>query len=335
MAKTVYLRTNRSSGEEEVFDCFTAIPRKIRGTLTKEAFNAQLAQFEQPDFVWTQVTQPLPIKFYHCGEGLTVDDQPWWDNWTAEPTPSSTYYNKIEESSTLELRQDIYERNYGIRVGIARDNWQHQDELFDHPTTEVPETGVRGIRIDDGINIWETSLWELIDELHVCLNYTSLRAMLDGTWLSCKLGDAAKDALKQYLSLFALSSSFPSVEYVTGKTIPIEEYNRFGEIIMLYPNAATAAKAYGLTPKTMRAKLCSWDDSSRTQFRYARTTDAVSTNAEKTYPIEQTDGHEVINRFATLEEAASILGYSKSVIGRWVQSGEEDNFGYFWRRKLR
>ena len=110
-----------------------------------------------------------------------------------------------------------------------------------------------------------------------------------------------------------------------------EQYNRFGEIQYVYPNLKTAAKANNLTMQKLLLKLNSWDDNSRIQFRYARDEDRP--NITKVFfPLEQYKDGELVNRFTTLQEASAALGYSKSVIGRWTQTNDLDNFGCSWKR---
>lgn len=329
--KTIYKRTNKETGEEEFFT-FSQAKQQFGLRISHAAFDAKLDTFEQDaGYSWETSYEPLPITGLNCGEQVTIDDKPWWTDWITDDAVTTSI--DAEKGATTELRQEIYERNYGIRVGIARDNWEHQNELFARPTTEVPIWEPAGIRVDDGTNILDMDLWSLIDRMHITLNWCAIRYIIAGKYdtYSFQLSSVALRALSDYEGYFEELWQPPQVEYVAGKTIPIEQYNRFGEIQYVYPNLKTAAKANNLTMQKLLLKLNSWDDNSRVQFRYARDEDRPNTT-KVFFPLEQYKDGVLINRFTTLQEASAALGYSKSVIGRWTQTNDLDNFGCSWKR---
>ena len=329
--KTIYKRTDLITGEEEYFT-FAEVKSKTGFRGTRAAFDNCLDTYQCGEACWETSYEPLPVTGLNCGETVTVDNTPWWTDWTANTNPTPVAAKQAPDTRE-ELRNEIYVRNLGIRVGIARDTFLHQDELFDHPFTEVDAGKPIGIRFDDGTNVMDCGLWEFIHTTHLTLNWHNIDHMLRGHLLgyNIELSDAARDALEEYRTLFRETANIPSMEYVAGKTIPIEQYNRFGEIECVYPNARTAAKVNNLTMQQLVLKLHSWDDNSRIQFRYARQADIPQTD-KIFFPLEQWMDGTLVNKFTTLQEASAALGYSKSVIGRWSLSGEVDNFGCTWKR---
>lgn len=329
--KTIYKRTDLQTGEEEYYT-FAEVKEKTGFRGTRAAFDNGLNTYQCGEACWEISFEPLPVIGLNCGEPVTLDDTPWWTDWTSTPTdPLEPQWTNSDTND--ELRHEIYVRNFGIRAGIARDTFLHQDKLFSKPLLDVAYADPLGMRVDDGINVMDCGLWDFLDTSHLTLNWHNIDHLLRGHLLgySIQLSDVARQALEEYKDLFRQTITIPSVDYVAGKTVPIEQYNRFGEIEFVYPNLKTAAKANNMTMQTLILKLHSWDDNSRIQFRYARKDDIPHTD-KIFFPLEQWMDGELVNRFTTLQQASAALGYSKSVIGRWTQTGEQDNFGCIWKR---
>lgn len=111
--------------------------------------------------------------------------------------------------------------------------------------------------------------------------------------------------------------------------IPIEKYNRFGQLIITYPSVEIAAAENGLTVQALKNKLHIWDENSKEQFKYADAADEAK-NSIIIFPWVQLKDNKPINQFRTLQEASEQLGFSKSQIERWVKNKETDNFGCSW-----
>ena len=109
----------------------------------------------------------------------------------------------------------------------------------------------------------------------------------------------------------------------------IEKYNRFGKIIEVYPTFDMACHCNHISPLDMARRLTYWNDSSHEQYKWARVEDCAQ--AEQ-FPIVQYKNRQPINRFTTLQEAASAMGYSISQIDRWIKRGEIDAWGCTWSR---
>lgn len=102
----------------------------------------------------------------------------------------------------------------------------------------------------------------------------------------------------------------------------IEKYNRFGVLIETYPDVTMASQHNGISSADLMRRTTYWNDSSHEQYKWARIEDCT---VNETFPIVQRDVNGVlVNRFTTLEEAASVLGYSPTQIARWIKSGEAD-----------
>lgn len=265
----------------------------------------------------------LPLEGFNCGETTTTQCGEWWTKWVTTNNPANIERNRVDQ----ELRQQIYAENYGIRIGIARSLNENQRLVFAH-TREPEVAATEGIRIGDGCNEIDGNFVDLIDTTHLIITKQVLQDILNGHCgnYSFELSDAAKRAFSHYLELFA-DYNVPQ-QFVRGIINPIEQFNRFDEIEVLYPNIETAAKVQHIGIAEMRRKLFSFDADSRTQFRYV-----FPQQPSKNFtPLEQWKDGEIVNKFATLEEAAKLLGVGKSTISRWVTKGQEDNFGCTWVR---
>lgn len=204
----------------------------------------------------------------------------------------------------------------GIVAGIYKDVFEHRAELFDVPHAPITPYQPTGMAVDDGTNVIDTDLKSFCRDNSITLNYHVLQCVLAGHWqhYTFVLSAAAKQAITEYCGYFEFCKTDPpqTPSTTTSTFNPVEKYNRFGEIVECYPNTGVAAKANDLTPSALRRKLASWDDNCRHQFRYA----LPQTDQPNLFPIEQWRDNMLINRFATLEEAATTLECGKSTIDR-------------------
>lgn len=252
----------------------------------------------------------------------------WWEAWDGTAPVAATEFHTPD---TTQARIDIAERNLGIRAGIAHENFAQKDTLFPTPTTEVGVEQTRGMRVSDGVNVFETNLFDLVGRTGWTLNWATLNAICGGAFggYIFELTATVKDALTQYKNCFV--RDMPSLPpNPTSNFTPVEQYNRFGEIEYCFCSLESCAAHNNLTVAQLRRKLDVWVADSRIQFRLGCPQQPQTTI---TFPLVQfAVDNKPINQFNTYAEAAQLLECGVSTIHRWVETGETDRFGCFWRK---
>lgn len=332
-----YCRTKIDDGTTIYYANFAAVRSALGlpARYTETAFAAQL-DVPRDGYIWKRAFLPLPTTNHNTPVPNPNFPTPvWWSDWNSSAPVAASQFMLPD---TLEQRKDIAERNLYIRVGIARDNFLHKDELFPVPSTEVEVEEVRGIRVCDGTNTYETNLGELMQQTHWTLNWYVLRAICDGAYggYVFELSDAAKDALNAYLACFARDTRDPNTcitSFAASDFLPIEQYNRFGEIEFCFGSLQSAVTHTNLSAFVLRRKIDIWDSTTRSQYRFACPQTPATTSLSSVFPICQWRENTPINYFATYAEAASVLGCGTSTISRWCATGTTDIFGCTWTRE--